>query len=73
MEEGPGPRLDGQQGGGHRRRLHFSHVIIQVGEESQPDGVGGVLSLEDAQVPDHFSEALAEADAPVIDSQSSGV
>lgn len=73
VEEGPRPRLDGHEGRGHRRRLHFGHVVIQVGEESQPDGVGGVLALEDAQVPDNFSETLAEADAPVIHGQSPSI
>lgn len=73
MEEGPRPRLDGQEGSGHRRRLHFCHVIIEVGEESQADGVGGVLALEDAQVPDNFSETFAETNTPVIDSQSSSI
>lgn len=73
VQEGPRPGLDGQQGRGHGRRLHFRHVIIQVGEESQPDGVGGVLALEDAQVPDNFGEALAEADASVIHGQSPGI
>lgn len=73
VEEGPWPRLDGQEGSGHRRRLHFCHVIIQVGEESQPDGVGGILALKDAQVPDNFSETFTEADTPVIHSQSSSI
>lgn len=65
--------MDGQQGCGHGRGLHFRHVIIQVREEAQPDGVGGVLALEDAQVPDDFGEALAETDAPVIHGQSPGI
>lgn len=73
VQEGPRPRLDGQQGRGHGRRLHFRHVIIQVGEEAQPDGVGSVLALEDAQVPDNFGETLAETDASVIHGQSPGI
>lgn len=45
-----------------------------MGEKANPDGVRTAAGpFQDPQVPDDFSEALPETDAPEVDSQGSGI
>lgn len=74
MEEGPGPGRKGQGPSGRGRRLHLGCIAVEVGKKANPDGVRTAAGpFQDPQVPDDFSEALPETDAPEVDCQGSGI
>lgn len=72
LREGrPRPRREGQGGGRGRLQedgVQLAGTVGEVGDQAGPDGVRG-LSLEGAQVPNHLSDALPEAQGPVVHRQ----
>lgn len=56
-----------------RVRLPLAGVVVEVRDQTQAQGVGGVQALDDAQVAGRLSQALPEAQAAVVHRQGVSV
>lgn len=56
-----------------RVSLSLTGVVVQVGDQAEPQRVCAVQALDDAQVAGRLSQALPETQATVVHRQSMGV